>query len=360
MVLVSRRTHTTVSLSVLSPHLFFTSAPTMTITSTTTRAAAAVRGASVTARKKTTSFNCIAKRWQHNKSFSSYEYPNRQEAPTVTRTTAADAAATAAGQEMNKDAKFSFTEEDHFDDAGTMSYLESMARRQQQKQWISTNVQNSRPILKEPPSFIPPNVGIDKLTTPQTEISTLLNGIRVVSQETYGQVSTVGVLAGVGSRHETKKQTGVTNLLELLAFNSTKQETALSITEKLQDWGGVSFCNTGREQTLHCIDVLRPNTQKAMNLLAQVLLEPQFLDEEVEECKRAIEFQNMDIMPEIVLGEALQRAAYGPNQQLGQPHFCKYYTMCNNGNKKSIYCFYNSHIFILYVIIQAHSNRFLT
>jgi predicted Zn-dependent peptidase len=34
-------------------------------------------------------------------------------------------------------------------------------------------------------------------------ITTLENGIRVVSQETYSQVCTVGVLTNVGSRHET-------------------------------------------------------------------------------------------------------------------------------------------------------------
>ena len=38
--------------------------------------------------------------------------------------------------------------------------------------------------------------------------------------------------------------------------------------------------------------------------------------------KRALEFQALEMPPELVLGEALQTAAYGMDQELGQPHFC--------------------------------------
>jgi processing peptidase subunit alpha len=131
----------------------------------------------------------------------------------------------------------------------------------------------------------------------------------------------------LGSRYETPGvNTGVTNLLELLAFGACSPEypSAAAIAHTLQDWGATRFVSAGREQSIHCIDILRPNVDKAVHLLAQTLCQPDFPEEEVEEAKRAILFQSMPTVtpPELYLQEALQRAAYGENQQLGKPHFC--------------------------------------
>jgi predicted Zn-dependent peptidase len=59
-----------------------------------------------------------------------------------------------------------------------------------------------------------------------------------------------------------------------------------------------------------------------MELLAQVVLEPDIHSEEdFGNAKMALEFQAQEQMPELVLGEALQVAAYGEDQQLGKCHF---------------------------------------
>ena len=250
-------------------------------------------------------------------SFSSYQYPLATEAPEVTRTTAQEASKATSTQRFR-----SPDPADPFDDYHTLSEREHEELREKQKELLNTKLSGSTAITPEVPSHIPSNVPAEELVEPHTMLTTLPNGVRVVSQETYGQVTTVGVVSEVGSRLELPTETGVTNLLELLAFGTTPQYSGQQITELLQDWGGTRFVNTGREQSLHCIDLLRPNVDKAMDLLKQVLLEAQFLSEEVEDAKRAIEFQGMDMPPELLLGEALQTAAYGEDQQLGQPHFC--------------------------------------
>jgi processing peptidase subunit alpha len=68
--------------------------------------------------------------------------------------------------------------------------------------------------------------------------------------------------------------------------------------------------------------LLRPNVPQAMQLLSQVLTQPQFTLDEIQTAKQALEYQGMDLPPQLVLGEALQAAAYGSDQQLGQPHLC--------------------------------------
>lgn len=263
----------------------------------------------------------VGRRFQS--SFSSYEYPLATEAPEVSRTTAKESAAAETKEPVNIDklrARLVASNEtqDRFDDANTLTD----EQRRQQKQALQTPaLVGSTAIGTTPPSFIPPNVPAKELAVPTTEITTLANGMRVVSQETYGQVSTIGVVANVGSRQE--PQLGVAHLWELVAFGATEQyDSALTIQELLQDWGGTRFVNTGREQSLVCIDILRPNVEKAMHLLREVLIKPKFLPEEVEDAQRTMEFQAMDLPPELVMEEALQTAAYGIDQQLGKPHFC--------------------------------------
>lgn len=214
--------------------------------------------------------------------------------------------------------------EDPYDDGYSLSAEQRERSRTAQKTTLVTKLSGSTAITPDIPRSIPPNVPAAELETPETLLTVLSNGVRVVSQETYGQVSTVGMVSAVGSRLEdqSRSETGVTNLLEVLAFGATAKHTGMQVTELLQDWGGTRFVSTGREQTLHCIDLLRPNVDKAVDLLRSVLLEAQFLPEEVQDAKQALEYQAMDLPPELLLGEGLQTAAFGADQQLGQPHFC--------------------------------------
>lgn len=209
---------------------------------------------------------------------------------------------------------------DPFDDSCRLTDEQVQLERHKQKQWLEQEQLklNSFPIGKEVPTFIPPNVSSQELEAPQTLITTLPNGVRVVSQETYGQMCTVGVLTNVGSRHE--PQVGMMHLLETLAFSSTLNYPD-HINVLLQDWGATRFVSISREQTLHCIDVLRPNVEHAVALIADVLLEPNLDESEIEHCKAVLRIQAQEAIPELALGEALQMAAYGLDQQLGRLHF---------------------------------------
>jgi hypothetical protein len=260
-------------------------------------------------------------------SFSAYEYPLATEAPVVTKTTAGEAEKTSLPNTPGKMA--AATPEkvrdpaDPFDDSNNLSDLESESIRSMQKKHIPTELLGSTKIGITAPAYIPSNVPGSSLDVPQTQITTLENGVRVVSQETYGQVCSIGILGDFGSRHE-KGQLGTAHLLELMAFQSTSQyKDSVEIQQLLQDWGGTSFANSGREQTLWCLDILRPNVEKGFDLLKQTCLEPKLLDWEIEDSKLAMQYQAMDVIPEMQLGEALQMGAYGADQQLGKPHFGK-------------------------------------
>lgn len=162
--------------------------------------------------------------------------------------------------------------------------------------------------------------------------------------ETYGQVSVVGSVSALGSQWENpQSQAHVSQVLEALAFGTTRRRDGLAVAHALQDWGGTRFANTGREQSLHCIDVLRPNVGNAMGLLAECLLEPVFDPHEVEEAKMMIQHQATELPPELWLGEALQQAAYGPEQPLGQAHFCPPQTTLDHLNVDTVEQYWKQH-----------------
>ncbi|KAG7353224.1 peptidase M16 family protein [Nitzschia inconspicua] len=249
---------------------------------------------------------------------SPYEYPTRKEAPLITTTKATDVMSTSSTPIESQKV---YIPEDPFDDKGLLSTEEKEKLKEQQSQKMRSVKLSSLPITKTIPNFVPPNVPSRELEAPETLITTLDNGIRVVSQELYSQMCTVGVLTNVGSRHE--DFTGTIHCLETMSFGSTKQYDGLEITQLLQDWGATRFVSHSREQTLHCIDILRPNVNKGMGLLSEVVLNPLISESpvEVEYAKEVMQFQAQEQIPELNLAEALQVAAYGVDQQLGKLHF---------------------------------------
>lgn len=270
-------------------------------------------------------------------SFSPYEYPLAKEAPIVTKTTAVEAEKcppTNVGKEKQRHPA------DPFDDSRSLSDLEVDSVRNMQKKFLSTELQGSTVIGFIAPPEIPSLM--EASVIPQTEISILENGVRVVSQETYGQVCSIGVLANFGSRHE--EQLGTAHLMELMAFQSTPQcNDSVEVQKLLQDWGGTSFANSSREQSLWCLDILRPNVEKGMDLLKQTTLDPLLQEWEIEDSKLAMQYQAMEMIPEVQLGEALQVAAYGANQQLGKLHFAPLDAIVNL-TKNSVYQFLRTNL----------------
>jgi hypothetical protein len=134
--------------------------------------------------------------------FSSYEYPTRSEAPEITTTKASDTSTTTTTTTTDDKKAKIYTAEDPFDDGGTLTMEERENLKAEQSKKLGSIQLSSLPITNTVPDFIPPNVSSNDLEVPETMITTLENGIRVVSQETYSQMCTVGVLTNVGSRHE--------------------------------------------------------------------------------------------------------------------------------------------------------------
>lgn len=84
----------------------------------------------------------------------------------------------------------------------------------------------------------------------ETKVTTLENGLRVASQNKFGQFCTVGILINSGSRYEAKYLSGIAHFLEKLAFSSTSQfDSKDEILLTLEKHGGICDCQTSRPGT---------------------------------------------------------------------------------------------------------------
>jgi len=133
--------------------------------------------------------------------FSSYEFPMRTETPIVTHTLASEVSC--SGNEYKDDqnvlnqsymSKDSFAKNDEkrrwLENIVGTCYDKEHIRSSDHPLYYSHRERISSPsyqrISSTIPYFVPPNLPREVLIEPTTHITTLSNGVRVSSQETYG------------------------------------------------------------------------------------------------------------------------------------------------------------------------------
>ncbi|XP_042335550.1 mitochondrial-processing peptidase subunit alpha isoform X1 [Sceloporus undulatus] len=160
----------------------------------------------------------------------------------------------------------------------------------------------------------------------ETKVTTLENGLRVASQNKFGQFCTVGILINSGSRYEAKYPGGISHFLEKLAFSSTAQFGSKDeILLTLEKHGGICDCQASRDTTMYAVSAEARGLDTMVSLLSDVVLQPRLSDEEIEMTRMAVRFEledlNMRPDPEPLLTEMIHAAAYKENT-VGLNRFC--------------------------------------
>ena len=148
----------------------------------------------------------------------------------------------------------------------------------------------------------------------------LSNGFRIVTEHMPGLASaSVGVWVTAGARHEAPDQNGIAHFLEHMAFKGTKRRTALQIAESIEDVGGYINAYTSREVTAYYARVLQNDVPLAMDVIADILLNPTLEEAEIE-VERGVILQEIGQAldtPDDVIFDWLQEEAY-PDQAMGR------------------------------------------
>lgn len=111
----------------------------------------------------------------------------------------------------------------------------------------------------------------------------LPNGVRLLTEFVPGVSSvSVGVWAVVGARDETNLNSGISHFIEHMIFKGTKSRDALEIAKTLDIMGGFSNAFTSRELTCFHAKVLDEGLDRAIELLADILLNSLFDSQETD------------------------------------------------------------------------------
>lgn len=154
-----------------------------------------------------------------------------------------------------------------------------------------------------------------------TTVSTLANGLRVVTHHMAGiETSSLGVWVGVGARHETDRQQGLSHLLEHMAFKGTASRSALQIAEEIEQVGGEINAATSLETTAYYARVLKGDEGLALEILADILQNSTFDGGELEREREVIlqEIAATQDSPDEIAYDLIQEAAF-PAQAVGRP-----------------------------------------
>jgi predicted Zn-dependent peptidase len=147
------------------------------------------------------------------------------------------------------------------------------------------------------------------LATPQVreiERARLPNGIRIVT-EVMPHVRSVslGVWIGSGSRVEHGPENGISHFIEHMVFKGTKNRSAEDIARSVDSVGGGLDAFTSKELVSFNTKVLDEHLPLALDILADLVLNPLFRQEDIEKEKSVIleEIKMEADQPEFVLHE---------------------------------------------------------
>ncbi|KAN0037765.1 hypothetical protein ACTFIV_003120 [Dictyostelium citrinum] len=153
----------------------------------------------------------------------------------------------------------------------------------------------------------------------KAEISTLPNGIRVVSKQTHEGVCAIGLYVNAGTKYESHEDRGLFNLLEKMTFKETKNNSTSEIIRELEEISMNAMASSSREMINVSLEVLRKDLEFVLSILSDQIKSPKYSEEELREqievCIRNYEMitnsSSDQLMTEILMGVAFGEGGLG-------------------------------------------------
>src|SRR3981081_1378292 len=113
------------------------------------------------------------------------------------------------------------------------------------------------------------------------EMTTLSNGVRVISEAMkHVRSVSVGIWIGTGARGETAEENGIAHFIEHMLFKGTTKRSAEDIARSVDSIGGNLDAFTAKELVCYNTKVLDEHLSLAFDVLADLVLYPQFREED--------------------------------------------------------------------------------
>ncbi len=155
----------------------------------------------------------------------------------------------------------------------------------------------------------------------QIERARLPNGIRIVTESMpYVRSVSLGVWINSGSRVEQGRENGLSHFIEHMVFKGTQNRSSEDIARTVDSVGGGLDAFTSKELVSFNTKVLDEHLPLALDVLADLVLNPLFREEDIAKEKNVVlEEIKMELdQPEFVLHESFI-GNFWKNQGLGKP-----------------------------------------
>jgi predicted Zn-dependent peptidase len=162
-----------------------------------------------------------------------------------------------------------------------------------------------------------------KATQPLREIetTTLPNGLRIITEVMpHVRSVSVGIWVGSGSRREAADCNGISHFIEHMLFKGTTSRTAEDIARSVDSIGGNLDAFTAKELVCFNTKVLDEHLEQAFDVLADLVLHPLFLEEDIEKEKGVIleEIKMEEDSPDYLVHEIFS-SNFWQGHALGKP-----------------------------------------
>jgi predicted Zn-dependent peptidase len=189
------------------------------------------------------------------------------------------------------------------------------------------------------------------------ETTTLANGVRVITEHmAHVRSVSMGVWIGTGSRSETPDENGISHFIEHMVFKGTTKRSAEDIARSVDSIGGGLDAFTAKEMVSYNTKVLDEHLPLAFDVLADMVLNPLFRDEDIEKEKGVIlEELKMEVdNPEYLLHEIFSSNFY-KDHPIGKPILGTKDTV-KNFDREKIHHYYRRYYSPKNILITAAGN----
>ena len=156
------------------------------------------------------------------------------------------------------------------------------------------------------------------LSTLNSQFS-IANGLRVLHLADNMPITYVGVAIDAGTRDELPNESGMAHFVEHLLFKGTKRRRAWHIINWLESVGGQLDAYTTKEETYIYATVPTEYTERAIELLADIILNSTFPENEIEKERDVVldEIQSYNDSPSELIYDEFEELLF-PHDPIGR------------------------------------------
>lgn len=117
---------------------------------------------------------------------------------------------------------------------------------------------------------------------------TLKNGLKVITVKKDTRIASINVGVDIGAMYESENEKGISHFIEHMLFKGTKNRSNELLNEELESLGGEYNAYTDYDCTVYTISCLEEEIKKGTILLADMIVNSNFPEDEIEKERSVI------------------------------------------------------------------------